>query len=384
MDLPGMIALIVAALLAQDTQFSREGDHFVRISKGSAPGVARLHVITRAHVVLRGSTGERVVYRMTQQVKTRSEVEAHRSFSGSIESTIPGGGATILTVMPGSSRNVTNELEINVPKQVLLATIENREGGVEAYDFDGSLQLLTTAGLVRCDRIRGAVHGQTGGGEIRIGRVGGAVHCVSGAGSIFIDNAGSEATCQTKGGEIVVREGVGALILSTDGGNIQVDKAGSSVEAHSGEGVIEVLQAAGTVTADTRGGSIQIGSARGIKCESGAGAIRVKNASGPLMVSTLIGSILAELLAGARIENSSLVAGSGDVTVLIPSKLAISVQARNDSGGNPRIISDFSEVPVRSIGFSRPPLVAEGAINGGGPVLRINVASGVIYLRKLK
>jgi hypothetical protein len=69
---------------------------------------------------------------------------------------------------------------------------------------------------------------------------------------------------------------------------------------------------------------------------------------------------------------------------LIPSKLALSVMARNDSGTNPRIQSDFSEVPVKSFGFSHPPTLAQGQINGGGPLLRINVAAGIIYLRKLK
>jgi DUF4097 and DUF4098 domain-containing protein YvlB len=181
-----------------------------------------------------------------------------------------------------------------------------------------------------------------------------------------------------------VKEAGGPLLLTNVSGNIEVDRAASTVEAHTGEGVIEVNQAGGEVIADTRGGSIQIGSARGARCESAAGAIRVKNASGPLNVQTMMGSILAELIAGARIEDSLLSASSGDVTVLIPSRLSLSVMARNDSGANPRIQSDFSEVRAKSFGFSRPPMVAEGQINGGGPVLRINVEAGVIYLKKLK
>ncbi|PYT19433.1 MAG: hypothetical protein DMG59_00535 [Acidobacteria bacterium] len=122
-----------------------------------------------------------------------------------------------------------------------------------------------------------------------------------------------------------------------------------------------------------------------MKCESAAGTIRVKTSSGPMRISTAMGSILAELLAGTHLEDSSLVAGAGDITVLIPSNLALSVMARNDSGGNPHgILSDFSEVRAKSFGFSRAPLVAEGSINGGGPVLRINTAAGIIYLKKLK
>jgi len=116
------------------------------------------------------------------------------------------------------------------------------------------------------------------------------------------------------------------------------------------------------VSADTRGGSIQVGSARGIRCESAAGGVRVKTASAPLHVATSVGNILAELLAGTHLDDSSLVADGGDITVLIPSNLAVSILAQNDSGGDPRIISDFPEIHVRRMGFVEPPLMAQGAI----------------------
>jgi len=118
--------------------------------------------------------------------------------------------------------------------------------------------------------------------------------------------------------------------------------------------------------------------------QSAAGTVRVKTSSGPLHIQTARGSILAELLSGARLENSSLVAGSGDITVLIPSNLALSVVARNESGETPRILSDFSEVRARNAVAGRPPLVFEGSINGGGPLLSIDTAGGIIYVRKLK
>jgi predicted membrane protein len=42
---------------------------------------------------------------------------------------------------------------------------------------------------------------------------------------------------------------------------------------------------------------------------------------------------------------------AGDITVLIPSNLAVSVMATNQSGGMRRIISDFSEVRVKNAGL---------------------------------
>jgi len=182
---------------------------------------------------------------------------------------------------------------------------------------------------------------------------------------------------------MAVREAGGSVALSNQmGGNIRVDKAAGDVRAHSAQGMIEVGQAGGAVFADTQGGFIQVGSARGVQAESMAGTVRVKNDSGPMNLAAMAGNILAELLNGTRMQDSSLVAGTGDITVLIPSNLAVSVMARNSTGGTPRIVSDFPEIRVTPSKFFQAPMVGQGAINGGGPVLNLNVSSGVIYLRR--
>jgi hypothetical protein len=383
-----LFSLTSALLCAQDSsQLTHEGPYYVRTivaSLRSRPTV-QLHIMTRGNVVLRGSPGDRVTYKLVQRVKARSEADAYRLLRSvnASEVTPPLISMTTLTVIPSSGDQVSNDLEVSVPRQVMQSIVMTQEGSVEAYDLDGSVQMTAMLG-VHCDRIHGNVNGQTAGGEMRLGKIGGSVVCLSQGGSIFIDSVGGSARCETAGGEIVVKEAGGPLLLANASGNIVVDRAASTVEAHTGEGVIEVNQAGGEVIADTRGGSIQIGAARGARCESAVGAIRVKNASGPLNVQTVMGNIMAELIAGARLEDSLLSASSGDVTVLIPARLALSVMARNDSGANPRINSDFPEVHMKSFGFSHPPTVAEGQINGGGPILRINVGAGIIYLKKLK
>jgi hypothetical protein len=381
-----LISFTAALLCAQDAStMTHEGPYYVHTMTAPVRGRGRtqLQITTRGNVVLRGSKGEQVVYKWVQRVKARSEAEAYRLLgSGSVTATTPPNSFMALTVITSAGEQVSNDLEVSVPPQMVQTIVLTQAGSVEAYDLDGSVRIIAALGI-RCDRIHGNVMGHSGGGEIRLGKIGGSVQCGSGGGSIFVDSVAGSARCETAGGEIVVNEAGGPLFLANVSGNIEVGRAASTVEAHTGEGVIEVNQAGGEVIADTRGGSIQIGSAHGARCESAAGAIRVKNASGPLNVQTMMGSILAELIAGARIEDSLLSANSGDVTVLIPSRLSLSVMARNDSGANPRIQSDFSEVPVK-FGFSRTPTLAEGQINGGGPVLRINVGAGIIYLRKLK
>ncbi|HLH38287.1 MAG TPA: hypothetical protein VKX39_03995 [Bryobacteraceae bacterium] len=378
------IVALAGSLLAQEARVVEEQpSHWVKTYSGefvSPPG-ATLRLITRGHVIVRGAGGDRVGYMLTERVRARTLENAQRLFGKVIATMMRRDAAMTLTLLPMSAEPVAVEWNLNVPRRIGSLLISTQIGDVEAYDLDGSVHVDTAAGQVHCDRIGGGVEANTGGGEIRLGRVGGPARCISAAGSILIDSAARETVCRTAGGEIQVRDAGGPLTLSTEGGNIEVDRAGSSVEAHTGEGTIQIVRAAGAVLADTRGGAIDVGGASGANCQSAAGMVRVKASAGPLKIETAMGSILAELLSGSRLNNSSLLAGSGDITVLIPSNLALSVVARNDSGASPRIFSDFSELRARPASL-RQAAVFEGAINGGGPVLMLDTSGGVIYLKK--
>jgi len=370
----------------QSSSLSRDGGYWILTTQGTAPcsSIGTLKVVTRGRVTLRGAAIDRIQYTVTQRTKARTETDARRSFGSLGVNTRPRGENTSFALMTVEKPGVMTEVVLKVPKSLREAWVETQIGGVEVTDLDGVVSAITTAGQVVVDRIGAGATAKTGGGEIRVGKVAGPVRCNSGAGSIYVESARGETWCDTAGGEISVREVGGPLHAFTQGGNIQVERAIASVSARSGEALIEVMQAGGLVSAETRGGSIQIGTARGVRCESAAGAIRFKSQAGPVRASTAYGSILAELMSGARLEDSSLWAGSGDVTVLIPASLALAVQARNESGPTlGKIISDFPEIrPKVSENDRARPWIAEGSLNGGGPVLRISVAGGSIYIRR--
>jgi len=380
----GILTMCAATLMAQGPKLEQEGPYWVRTLDGVAGSthLTNLHVSTNERVVLRGSAGDQVTYRLTERVRANSEAEARRLLDTGVPR-VQTYNNLVLSVSRAASARVLTELQVNVPRGVNSVLLETHLGDIDASDLDGDLQALTTGGTIHCDRIRGSFFGTTQGGEIHAGKVGGVVRCTNGAGSIVVDSVGGDANLQTAGGEIAVHDAGGALSLSTAGGNIRVDRAASSVEAHTGEGVIEVGQAGGLVIADTRAGSIQVGSARGVRCESARGPVRVRTLSGPLSIAAM-GSILAELMAGARLNEGSLVAGAGgDVTVRIPSNFPLSVIASNQAAADARIWSDFPGVPSRILGLALEPGVM-GMINGGGPLLRINVAGGNVYLQRLK
>ena len=360
------VAVVVQKAEAQEAPVAREGAFWVGSVGDSFPiGAQPLQVNTHGNVIVRRIAGDQVTYRVRQRVRAASEDQARGLLGGGARQLSSQRGRMVLELQPISAGIVRTEIEIGVPGQVTTVIVHNNLGGINVADFDGAVQL------------------STGGGDIQLGKIGGTVQCFSGAGEVVIEKTGGAINCSTVGGNMLVRDAGGPVALSNQtGGNIRVDKAAGDVRAHSAQGMIEVGQAGGAVFADTQGGFIQVGSARGVQAESMAGTVRVKNDAGPMNLAAMAGSILAELLNGARMQDSSLVASSGDITVLIPSNLAVSVMARNSTGGTPRIVSDFPEIRVTPSKFFQAPLIGQGSLNGGGPVLNLNVSSGVIYLRR--
>jgi DUF4097 and DUF4098 domain-containing protein YvlB len=381
-------AILAAYAVAQDQTVRQEGQYWVRSGSTKpaqlAPQVKRLEIFTRANVIVRGSEDGNVQIKLRQQVRAASAEDANRMWESGTQlgPFVAAGNLLRLELFPVGSARVTTTLEISVPKTMPYVWVNNRNGSIEAYDLDGHVQIDTGSGPLTADRIRGDVRGHTGFGEIKLGSIGGSAQCSSGGGSITLENASGELNCVTGGGDIGVKFAGGAIAVSTEGGNIHIDKAGSTVRARSVAGVVDVVQAKGAVYADTGGGSIQVGSANGVRAESAAGTIRVKGGSGPMTVSTMLGNILAELTSGGRMSDSSLVSGSGDITILIPANMGLAVRARSDSGIAPRVVSDFPELQLKTAGFRAPQ--GQGAINGGGPVIDLNTNGGAIYLRRVK
>lgn len=383
-----ILAAGLAAGFVMGQSVQREGQYWVR-SGGSKPAqlsaqVKRVEIFTRANVTVRGSEDGLVQIKLKQKTRANTVEEANLLWgpAGQLAPFVASGGVMRLELYPLGSARVITELEISLPRQLPFVLVNNRSGSVAMYDLDGSVQADSGGGTLLMDRIRGDVRGNTGFGEIRLGVIGGSAQCSSGGGSITLENASGGLNCVTGSGDIDVRYAGGVVAVATEGGNVRVEKAGDAVRARSAAGLIDVVQAKGPVFADSGGGSIQVGSANGVRAESAAGTIRVKGSSGPVTVSTMFGNIVAELLAGGRLADSSLVSGSGDITVLIPAGLGLAVRARNDSGVSPRIISDFPELQVRSVGFRTPQ--GQGSINGGGPVLELNTSGGAIYVRRMK
>jgi hypothetical protein len=375
------------ALAAQSEQAPvREGAYWTRTVQGTlnASGMERLRVETTGSVHVRGVPEANAGYTMKYRVKAADQREAEALLHEFSVKTGTEGGWTYLKVTPPRQVSVGLDLTVTAPRTLRDVRVETHGGDVMANGWDGGLEARSAGGRIAVDDVRGRCDVRTSGGDIQVGSVGGPLRCSSGGGEIRVGTAGGSVWIETGGGEIMLHQAAGAVHAATGGGNIRIDRAAGTVFARTGGGLIQVQQAEGAVTAESSGGAIQVDSANGVRCESIGGAIRLRNVAGSLHASANSGNILAQLVTDHPFADSLLSTNGGDITVFIPSNLALTIQATNETGGAGRIISDFAQVRAQTGAQPVGPTVAEGALNGGGPVLRLNAMGGTIYLRREK
>ncbi|HWC97679.1 MAG TPA: hypothetical protein VG456_13035 [Candidatus Sulfopaludibacter sp.] len=352
----------------------REGDGWVRTFSGTAPAEAKLRIVGHGPVTVEGGVSRDLAYTVTVKVMARSEGEARRKLARATVQFSRERGTCTVNVPGGEALSTVN---LRAPS-LSAAVITTSDGKVDVRGIDGSLQVHSRAGELFADRIHGDCELVTGGGIVSVGQVDGNLQCSTGAGRISVKTARGQASLITDGGDISADAVGGEVTAQTRGGGVHIGTAGGAVTAISGGGVIVVDHAAGQVSAQNMAGPVRVSGAMGVHCES-TGAVSLSNVSGAMSVSTAMGSIFANLL-GSRIADSFLATGNGDITVIIPPTVGVTIRAANQlSDSMKRIVSDFPSVQVGRRGTM---LVAEGRVNGGGPLLQIRGTGGTIYLKR--
>lgn len=366
--------------LAGEPVLTREGKFWVEVRSAAeqmAP-TAKLRISSRGPVTVNGVSAPELSYSLKIRVKAANEAEARelvRRFV--VHVSRQGNNAVFLVVQRGDGMA---DLQVKAPRAAADTTIATSEGAVAFYDLDGAVQAETGGGTITADRIKGAINVRTAGGDITLGAVGGNARCATAGGKITATVVHGDATFETGAGDISAHEVSGLVRATTMAGSIRILSAGSAVIASTGGGPIDVGQARGIVTARNSGGPVKVGSAEGVRCENAGGGVNLDNISGSVRVSTAIGSIIAGLLAGKPMSDSFLSTGGGDITVIIPSNLGVTIRAQNELAGNlRRIISEFPGISIRVEGGQ---VVAEGPVNGGGPILRISDTGGTIFIKR--
>ncbi len=360
----------------------REGRYWTQTVDGTqpiAPG-GTLRISTIGSVTVTGDDGAPVRYTLVKRVRADAEAEARRRFDQFKLEVVREGDIVLLRLAQPGGAQQSAELKVLVPRGIKLVDLQTHGGTVEASGLDGALRAQTGGGTVELDRIAGEVTARTAGGGIEIGAIGGTIRGTTAGGPITARTIGGDAVLETGGGDIEVTEVRGSVRASTAGGGVTIGRAGGAVIASTAGGSIEIDHAAGAVTANNLGGPIRVGSGDDVTVESGGGAIRLSGVSGRLRASTVVGDIYASLAGGRRGGESLLTTGGGDITIVIPAGFPLTIRAENASPERARrIVSDFPGIQVRTVG---PLAVAEGSVNGGGPLVRLAGTGGTIYIRQ--
>ncbi|MBZ5586858.1 MAG: hypothetical protein LAQ30_32665, partial [Acidobacteriia bacterium] len=367
--------LAAVPLAAYAQQITCAAGRCIQIIGGKARVGAQLRVQAHGPVTLEtGGPAGVLEYTARVVVRARSEAEARRLFERFAVRVAPEGSWYVLKTSTGLSAS----LALKAPK-LSAAEVFTSDGPVEANGIDGSLAVDSGAGPLKADRVRGDCRLHTTGGDIRVGSVGGRLNATSGAGFITVRSVGGEAVLGTVGGDVTAQDAAGPVRAETGAGTVRVDRAGGAVTAITGGGQIWIGNARGLVTAHNMAGPVHIGSALAVSCNSGAGRVDLGAIFGSIQVTTAMGSIVATL-PGGKPSESYLATGNGDITVRIPSNVGVTIQAQNEMADTlRRIVSDFPQILPHMQGTR---VVAEGAVNGGGPLVRLSAAIGTIFIKR--
>lgn len=189
--------------------------------------------------------------------------------------------------------------------------------------------------------------------------------------------ASFQTNLHTSGGGITVGDLAAAVKASTSGGSIRLGKLGASVEARTSGGDVSLERANGPVKLSTSGGNLNVGTvAAEADLSTSGGSIRIDSVAGSLRAHTSGGNIRAGF-AGPLRDNCSLTTSGGSVKVTVEKTAAFRLDA-STSGGT--VDAEGLTITLEKSNRGRTQLT--GAVNGGGPQLKLRSSGGDIVVRR--
>jgi hypothetical protein len=380
------ILALAAPLLAQTSRLYRDAGSWVEERTGSIPASKALRVITQAgSVQVIGGPQREITYTVKKRAYVQSEAEAqkylnsfHFRAASSLEEALIEGNWT-----HPAPRKFSAEILVQVPRELELVRVRTKGGDLSVRNLAARLEAQSGGGNVQVADITGPISAVTSGGSVEVSNVPRELTLRTGGGAIRIHGQTGRINAETAGGNILVASSQGAQLL-TGGGSIQVSQCGSQLKASTSGGSIEVGHVKGSAVLETGGGNIRVGGAGGtVVATTGSGSIELFRLMEGVRAQTSAGPIRAELV-GAAMKDSVLQSALGDIIVYLAPQTRFTVQATIQMANGHRIRSDFPELRVQSEGGDWGPrnIYAEGALNGGGPVLKVSTVSGNIEFRR--
>jgi len=373
---------------AQQTRVYGEGGNWTQEITGSLAAAKNLRVkVDIGSVRVEGGSQPGISYVIRNHSCTSSEDRARRDFENyKISAYVRGDTAWIVGDWEGGhAHKFSGEFVLNVPREMDEVKIETDGGSVTTASISGRVDAQSGGGSIRLDDIGGVINAETGGGSIDVGNVGSDVSLHTGGGSIKVNSAKGRIEAESGGGSVTIISGLQEAVLETGGGSIQVERCNGKVKASTGGGSIDLGEIGGSAEMETGGGSIRLSSAKGpVRAETGGGSIELLGVPSA-RAETGAGGIEVKMVASNGERNDSeLETSAGDITVYLAPNVNISVRASIEVANGHTIRSEFPEIRVTTEGGDYGPqtVTAEGNLNGGGPVLKVQTSTGDISFRR--
>ena len=226
-----------------------------------------------------------------------------------------------------------------------------------------SLDLQTVYDDISVVNVTGDVNVETFSAGLRLQGITGRIDACTSIGNIDLKAFSGDVALQTKGGNITLTDGSGDVKAETSGGNVKA------------------VQVIGAINGQTSGGNVTLrGCKGGAGLKTAGGSIEVEN-DGPVLAKTSGGSIRCQLQKAATSQNLllDLETMGGGINVSLVPDIAATVEAKVLGGS---VTTEFP-VTIEASGTVKPDQLY-GAINGGGPLLKLRSVGGNIILRKIE
>jgi DUF4097 and DUF4098 domain-containing protein YvlB len=347
----------------------------------------RLHLVTDlGNIVIRTGSSGRVEYvvNLEADASQKDAKELLKTFSVSAHVTPDGVYLRGATGRESSGR-LWVTIQATIPKNYSL-DVTTGGGNIEAGDVSGRVSLSTTGGNITAGNIGGPsrLYSESGG-HLTVKNVAGELTAITGGGHITTGSIAGNANLHTTGGHIRVASVEGIARLDTGGGNVTLQHAGTELIAETTGGQIEVGEAAGLVRAKTGGGGIRVVRVSGpTNLQTSGGSIYLTQVDSAVKASAAAGGITAWFVSPPKGSGScDLASNDGDIVIYLPREMPVTIDARVQMGDDHRVIVDpaFPLKVSYDDSSSGPRTVrAEGALNGGGEVIRLRTVAGNIRL----
>ena len=366
----------------------REGRAFIEETSGNMTPARQLRVSTdNGNIRVQGGSSQQITWVVRKRSYAPSEQEAKKEFERfRVNSGRRAEQAFIEASWSGSQpHRFAADITIQVPRDMEFVRLDTNGGNLTINGTNARVEVATRGGNIALDDVAGAVRAQTAGGNVTIGNVNNEIVLKSGGGNVKIANAKGRVDVNTMGGDIVVGS-ADAVLVNTMGGSVSVNRSGGDVQVNTAGGSVDLGDVLGKATVQTGGGNIRVAGAKGpVVANTGGGNVELFKLLQGAQVQSGAGCIRAEFIGGrGSFTSSSLRTAAGDVVIYLSGGLPVTIHGASEMTTGRGVSSDFPELKIATEGGEYGPksMTVDGALNGGGPVLKVRTTIGQIQIKK--